>query len=129
MRQEGIGTGSTWPLPGRAAPSLLPPPTRPTSRSIHVGRRTGAEWPYGTHCTAGDSEIYLRRVDLATRVVTKLPGSEGLWSPKCARDGRILAFDVFARRAHAKNRAGNGFFKVWDPATGRWTAFMDGEER
>ena len=69
-------------------------------------------------------EFYLRRVDLETRRVTRLEGSEGLSWPKCARDGRILARDVFAEQANQSTRdrflTRRFFFKVRDPATGRW---------
>jgi len=73
-----------------------------------------------------DSDLFLRRVDLATRAVTKLSGSEGLWSPKCAPDGRLLASDYFAQRAGEKQAAvetggaGRVYFKLRDPATGDW---------
>lgn len=75
--------------------------------------------------TAGDSDLYVRSVDLATRQPTRMPGSEGLWSTKCALDGRILAFDEFARRAHARQgRAANrAFFKLWRPGVRQWSAF------
>jgi Tol biopolymer transport system component len=73
-----------------------------------------------------DSDFYLRRVDLATRQVTRVAGSDGLWGPKCARDGRILAFDEFARRAHERE-GGEGstaaFFKLWSPQAGAWSSF------
>jgi Tol biopolymer transport system component len=69
-------------------------------------------------------EFYLRRVDLETRRVTRLEGSEGLCWPKCARDGRILARDVFAEQANESTQGRSLtrrlFFKVRDPATGRW---------
>jgi hypothetical protein len=29
---------------------------------------------------------------MKTRKVTRLPGSEGIWGAKCARDGRMFAF-------------------------------------
>ncbi len=82
---------------------------------------------YSTVEDAPDDELYIRRVDLKTRRVTKLQGSEGLCYPRCARDGRILAADLFARRAHEPAAARSPslshrrfFSKVRDPATGRW---------
>jgi Tol biopolymer transport system component len=73
--------------------------------------------------------LQLRRVDLATRRVTRLEGSEGLWSPLCAPDGRILARDGSAQAAEADRTARGGpraHFKVRDPASGRWTPlFVD----
>ena len=72
-----------------------------------------------------DPDFYLRRVDLATREATRMPGSEGLWGPKCARDGRILAFDEFARRAHEREGgegATSAFFKLWNPQSGAWSS-------
>jgi len=69
-------------------------------------------------------ELYLRRVDLATRKVTKLAGSEGLWSPVCASDGRILANDWAAQQLQIKAKGGAGgrqaFLKMRDPDSGRW---------
>jgi hypothetical protein len=71
------------------------------------------------------AEFYLRRVDLETRTVTKLEGSEGLWGPKCAADGRILASDRAAEGEYAKAQASSLtrriFFKIRDPQTGLWT--------
>ncbi len=66
---------------------------------------------------------YLRRVDLATRRVTRLEGSEGLRSPRCAADGRMLAMDLSAQIAESrslKTDRRRAHFKVRDPATGRW---------
>jgi hypothetical protein len=69
-----------------------------------------------------DDEVYLRQVELATRRVTKVAGSEGLYAPKCAHDGRILAMDFFAKRAHLKAQPAKGrdFFKVRDAGSGHW---------
>jgi dipeptidyl aminopeptidase/acylaminoacyl peptidase len=90
----------------------------PDGRSIAYG-------PSPVNGLPPEEEIYLRRVDLATRRVTKIEGSEGLWAPKCARDGRILATDEFAGRAAGNPEPGSPaprlFYKVWHPATGRWT--------
>ena len=89
----------------------------PSGRSLVFGLPPFSGFP-------PDDEVYLRQVDLATRQVTKVAGSEGLWSPKCARDGEILAKDLFAQRAHFDERPAKGrdFFKVRDPASGRWRA-------
>jgi hypothetical protein len=75
-----------------------------------------------------DADLYLRRVDLATEKVTKLEGSDGLWAPKCARDGRILAQDLLGGRPSPADGPtseapppGRAFFKVRDPRTGSWS--------
>jgi Tol biopolymer transport system component len=78
-----------------------------------------------TGLTANDAGAYVRRVDLAAGQVNRFPGSEGLWSTKCAPDGRILAFDGLASRAH-EQQGGTGrraFFKLWRPSTKEWSAF------
>jgi hypothetical protein len=71
-----------------------------------------------------DEEVSLRQVDLATRSVTRLAGSEGLWSPTRARDGRILARDHFAQRDHDRKALGRDrvFFKLRDARGERWSA-------
>jgi hypothetical protein len=48
-------------------------------------------------------------VDLASRRVAKLPGSEGMMGPKCARDGRVLAA-----------RAWSLGYWLYRPGEGRW---------
>jgi hypothetical protein len=72
------------------------------------------------------AEFYLRRVDLETRRVTRLEGSEGLWNPRCSADGRILARDRVAGREHEETRGPSLTrrlaYKVRDPASGAWTA-------
>jgi dipeptidyl aminopeptidase/acylaminoacyl peptidase len=82
----------------------------------------GASPQYGL---PADEELFLRRVDLDTRRVTKIEGSEGLWAPKCARDGTILAADEFAARTAGNPDPGSAaprqYFKVRDPSSGRWT--------
>jgi len=83
---------------------------------------------YGTAPIQGfppDDDVYLRHVDMTTRAVTKLAGSEGLWSPRCAADGRILAADWFAQRVYARDHAdpdrpGAAFFKLRNPMTALW---------
>jgi len=89
----------------------------PDSRSLVYGPLPHAGLP-------SDDEVYLRHVDLASRHVTRVKGSEGLYAPKCAHDGRILAMDFFAQRAHLKVQPAKGsdFFKVRDPHTGHWRA-------
>jgi len=69
---------------------------------------------------ASEADTYLRRVDLATRRIEKLPGSDGLWAPKCAPDGRILAADSTAQRTQPGE--GRTWFKLWDPWKSRWEA-------
>jgi hypothetical protein len=94
----------------------------------------GRRLAYGIGPSGLGVEPYLRRVDLATRFVTKLEGSEGLWSPKCTRDGRIVANDWLTQtRDYSKDSsrdwfgtnegraaAGRAFYKVRDPMSGRW---------
>jgi Tol biopolymer transport system component len=90
----------------------------PDGRSVAYG-------PSPVNGLPPEEEIYLRRVDLATRRVEKIEGSEGLWAPKCARDGRILATDEL--RARRAGNPGPGspapvlFYKIRDSATGKWT--------
>ena len=49
--------------------------------------------------TPGVGTLELENVDLRTRAVSKVPGSEELWSPRWSRDGRhILAFPRAADR-------------------------------
>jgi dipeptidyl aminopeptidase/acylaminoacyl peptidase len=79
---------------------------------------------YAVSSEAPPDQLYLRRVDLQTRRVTKLEGSEGLSWPRCTGNGRILAYDVVAERAHQAVRSRpltrRLFFKVRDPVSGRW---------
>jgi Tol biopolymer transport system component len=73
---------------------------------------------------ATGKDAYLRRVNLATREVTRLAGSEGLWSPRCAADGRILAMDLLAQEAESRSTKPGprrAHFKLRHPATGQWT--------
>ncbi len=79
---------------------------------------------YGGRGSGEQAPPYLRRVDLATRRVTRLEGSEGLWSPRCAADGRMLAMDLSAQIAESRSQKTGrrrAHFKLRDPATGRWT--------
>jgi Tol biopolymer transport system component len=79
---------------------------------------------YGEVPTDNGPPPYIRRVELATRRVTKLEGSDGLWSPRCAADGRMLAMDWSAQVAESRShQAGkrHALFKVRDPAFGRWS--------
>jgi Tol biopolymer transport system component len=89
----------------------------PDGRSLAYG-------PSPVNGLPADEEIYLRRVDLDTRRVTKIEGSEGLWSPKCATDGTILATDEFAARAAGSpgpgSPASRQHFKVLEAESGRW---------
>jgi hypothetical protein len=91
----------------------------------------GSWLAYGNLFNTPIEEQYLRRVDLGTREVTKIEGSEGLWSPKCASDGRILArFPFQSLRpgtwAALNPQGGYGeFFKLRDPRSGAWTVFFN----
>jgi Tol biopolymer transport system component len=82
---------------------------------------------YGPDALSDKAQPFLRRVDLATRTVTRLEGSEGLWSPRCTADGRILAVDFSAQKAEFESK-GQGRrraqFKLREPATGRWTPLV-----
>lgn len=61
------------------------------------------------------SNVELRVFDLATRKVSVVPGSSGVWSPRWSPDGRFILglsdkFDV----------------KIFDLKTQRWTRLVDG---
>jgi hypothetical protein len=59
--------------------------------------------------------------------VTRLEGSEGLWNPRCATDGRILAMDWTTQLAEwsaGKGERRRAHFKLRDPRTGRWTPLV-----
>jgi serine/threonine protein kinase len=82
---------------------------------------------YGEIPPESGTPPYLRRVDMATRRVTRLEGSEGLWNPRCATDGRILAMDWTTQLAEwsaGKGERRRAHFKLRDPRTGRWTPLV-----
>jgi eukaryotic-like serine/threonine-protein kinase len=65
---------------------------------------------------------YLRRVDIDTRHVTPVPGSEGLVNAKCARDGRIFsATDLGPATPPRSNERWT--YKVLDPERGTWKVY------
>ena len=53
----------------------------------------------------------IRRLDLPTRTVSVVPGSEELWAPKLSPDGRFLAAQTLDSHS----------LKLFDFQTGKWT--------
>ena len=105
------------PAGGGTAEELLPasfdqsnPNWSPDGLSLFLG---SAPWEYGF--APGASVI--RRLDLRTRAVTELPGSQDLWSPKLSPDGRFLLAETLDSRS----------IKLYDLGTETWTglATMD----
>jgi serine/threonine protein kinase len=70
-----------------------------------------------------DPERNLRQVSLGTRRVTRVPGSEGLWGPKCARDGRIFAFGQMAD-PNSPGTDERWVYKVRDAEGEVWTPYV-----
>jgi Tol biopolymer transport system component len=51
----------------------------------------GKRVAYGRHGIVGEEELSIKILDLESRHITTLPGSEGLYSPRWSPDGRYLA--------------------------------------
>jgi Tol biopolymer transport system component len=51
----------------------------------------GKRIAYGRNAIAGEDELSIQILDLDSRRVTTLPGSENLYSPRWSPDGRYLA--------------------------------------
>jgi hypothetical protein len=67
-------------------------------------------------------QVLLRRLDLKTRRVATVPGSKGLWAPKCARDGRIFTYDS---SDYAAQQASKRFLcKMLEPDRGVWKSYV-----
>jgi hypothetical protein len=93
------------------------PPTGMSSLELESGTLGGDE--------VVPDALYLRRVDLGTRRVMRLPGSEGLRAPRCAPDGHIIAIDDQARRAHppwGTQEPHMQYFRSRDPRSGTWSS-------
>ncbi len=96
------GGNPEQPIPGDHRGS--DPNWSPDGNSLLFGRQPGNEAP-----VAGTLDLEI--VDLRTHAISKVPGSEELWSPRWSRDGRhILAFSRAADR-----------MMLFDVNTQKWT--------
>lgn len=77
------------------------------------GQRIVYGWPKWER---GNTSIVLRVLDLKTRQVLALPGSQGMWSPRWSPDGRFIAA-----------LSSSGGISVLDLATKRWSELVKGE--
>jgi Tol biopolymer transport system component len=97
---EGASPQQVVPGPRSASD----PNWSPDGNSLLFGRDPGSEAP-------GVGQLDLEILDLRTGAVSKIPGSEELWSPRWSRDGRqILAFP----------RAGDHLM-MFDVKSQKWT--------
>jgi Tol biopolymer transport system component len=53
--------------------------------------------PHPLHSEPGAAKVVLRTVDIKSRRIAVLPGSEGLWAPRWSPDGRYIAALGFPR--------------------------------
>jgi len=82
-----------------------------------------------TRASPDDRDLGLSKIDVVTRKAERLPGSDGLWAPKCARDGRIAALDSFAQRDYdvSQSKPATGdlmLLKQWNPVRKEWTPLV-----
>src|SRR5262245_14233665 len=87
-----------------------------TTQQLTQEERTETDlgWSHdGKKLVFGDFEAkIIRLLDLSTREVSKLPGSEGLFSPRWSPDGRYIA---------AREALTQGKFMLFDLTTQKWT--------
>jgi len=87
-----------------------------TTQQLTQEERTETDlgWSHdGKKLVFGDFEAkIIRLLDLSTREVSKLPGSEGLFSPRWSPDGRYIA---------AREAVTQGKFMLFDLTTQKWT--------
>jgi hypothetical protein len=119
--------GSTWGLRlylGDATNATFEPLTADPGGQSQVDAcwsPDGRSLVYAQLESGDDPRMALWRIEIASRAVTRIAGGEGLWSPKCAPDGRILAYDRVRQREDATTD--RQFLKLWEPARQQWTAF------
>jgi Tol biopolymer transport system component len=100
----GEGGTPEQPVPGEGAD----PNWSPDGNSLLFGRE-----PHGE--PAGSGKLVLEIVDLRTHAISKVPGSEELWSPRWSPDGR----HILSLSADHKDRP-----MLFDVETQKWTELV-----
>jgi Tol biopolymer transport system component len=110
--------GHPWKIyltsPAGGSPELLPlgntkkadPTWMPDGKSIVFGEPTS------------NDNVAIYRVDLKTRIVSLVPGSDGLTSPRVSPDGRYVS--AFTR--------GQTKLMLFDANTNHWSILVEGEQ-
>jgi Tol biopolymer transport system component/DNA-binding winged helix-turn-helix (wHTH) protein len=109
---------SSWKIyllsPSGGSPELL------TQTNTNVGDATwtpdGKSIVFGTTDNISNAAIY--RLDLKTRRVSSIPGTDGLFSPRVSPDGRYISALTF----------GQTKLMLFDTNANRWSSLVEGEQ-
>jgi Tol biopolymer transport system component len=114
---EGDGKVRSYTVSSQGGtPQLLLPEDKEQQIDPHWspdGRKVIFSWPLWTR---GNTRDVIRILDLSTRQVSTVSGSQGVFSPRWSPDGRFIAGMTAA-----------GGITVFDFQTRRWSLLQDGE--
>ncbi len=92
-------------------------PSTEARRPTPTGLPDGKKIVYSTSPLGGrDTKSTIRVLDVASRSITTLPGSEGMFSPRWSPDGKYISASTFDQLN----------IKLFDLAAQRWTSLHNG---
>ena len=91
-------------------------PDEPGAQSDPGWSPDGSKIVYSTLASVGNFNSVLRVLDLATRKIATLSGSEGMWSPRWSPNGRFIS---------GLHDGSSGGVRIIDLETQRWTQLQE----